>query len=570
MKATQAKLKLPPLHKTDRLASSKSASNSNSSTETWCADDLSSIFPPLPESVLESDKNRRGRQSHIRQVQSSNQAEPHNHNSIAIPRQVGLVTGVAIAVTAGTFSQIVHQAPEYEGSFELAAQPKATDAEAAPSPQIEDVNQSITETQLRILQSPRLLEPVIDRLKVEDPELNYHRFIQNLDLTVNSEQQLEVRYRDLDPQRVKSVLEQLAQIYVEYSHECQDGTCRGLKFVETQIPQVQQRVDTLRGKIQQYHQQYGLKNLEGQVKLLTNRSTEIAKQSSDIQIKLAEAQQEYQNLQARMALKSEDTVAKTLLQQDQRYQTMLQQFQVLDGQLTEALSMSQASSSELQTLSNQHQQLVAQLHNEAMQTLPRKLADPNANLQDPIYQEPQLLELLQQSIRTTHFIQLLEVRQQTLDQAKQRLDRQKQEMANFLRSYADLRQQLQSETQILQQYIDKRDLLRAQISQQQDIEWKVASAPALLRNSKGEPIADYFHNVKQDAASAAILGMLLGLAVAIVQEEKRRKHTDPMFGIAPNPTPTPPQTINPRDRASVKQVIVQKKLSNAVRPLKVG
>ena len=569
MKATQAKLQLPPLHKTDRLDSSKSASKSIPLTKTWHLDDPSSDFPCLPESVFAPDAHEDRNNSNACQPKDSNHNELHT--STAIPRQVSIVAGVAIAVTAGTFSQIIHQSPEYEGTFELAAQPGTTNTEPTVSPQIEEVNQPITETQLRILQSPRLLEPIIEQLKDEDPEFDYHHFIQNLDLTIDSHQQLEVSYRDLDPARVKLVLEQLAQIYVEYSQECQNGTCKGLRFVEAQIPQVQQRVDTLRNKIQQFHQEYGLKNLEGQVQLITNRSTEVAKQSADIQVKLAEARQQYQDLQARLALKPEETIAKTLLQQDQRYQVLLQQFQLLDSRLTQALSTAQASDPALQTLTNQHQQLVAQMHNEAMQVLPRKLADPDANLQDPIYQEPQLLELLQQSIRSTHFIQLLEIRQQTLEQAQQLLDRQKQEMANFLRSYADLRQQLQSETQILQQYIDKRDLLRAQISQQEDIEWKVVSAPALLRDSSGQPVADYFHNLKQDAASAAILGMLLGLAVAIVQEEKRRKRTSPMFGIDSAPTRISPiQTTNQRDRALLKQVMSQNKLSNSTRQLRVG
>ncbi|HEY9659358.1 MAG TPA: hypothetical protein V6C65_12955, partial [Allocoleopsis sp.] len=457
---------------------------------------------------------------------------------IGIPRQVGLVAGVAIAVTAGTISQVVNQAPEYEGNFQLAVQPEATAPETVPVPQIENTNQRITETQLRILQSPRLLDPVIERLQADNPKMDYYGFIKNLHLQRNGDHAIEVSYRDIDPQRVKLVLEQLAQTYVQYSQECRDGACQGLKFVEAQVPQVQQRVENLRTKIEQFHQQHGLNNLEAQVRLFTMRSTEIAKQSADLQGKLAEARQQNKELQLRMALKPEDKIAENLLKQDQRYQALLNQFQTLDRQLAQALSRYEAEDPQLKAINAQHQQVVAQLHQEAAQILPRQLANPTANLQDPIFQDPKLLELLQQAIQNTHYIQLLEVRQQTLGEAQQILAQQKQELATILRQYGDLRQQLQSETQILQQYIDQRDLLRTQ-AQQQQFTWTLASTPDLVKNASGEPVADYFHSLKEDVGSAAILGVLLGLAVAIVQEEKRRNQTSPIANLASNPANDP-------------------------------
>lgn len=471
---------------------------------------------------------------------------------IGIPRQVGLVAGVALAVTAGTISQVVNQAPEYEGNFQLTVQPAASDSATIPAPQIEAVNQPITETQIRILQSPRLLDPIIERLQAENPKMDYYAFVKNLDLKRNGNQSIEVSYRDVDPQRVKLVLEQLAQSYVKYSQECRDGACQGLKFVEAQVPQVQQRIDKLRTKIEQFHQQHGLNNLEGQVRLFNARSTEIAKQSADLQGKLAEAQQQEKELQMRMALKPEDKIVENLLKQDQRYQALLNQFQLLDRQLAQALSRYQAEDPQLQAINAQHQQVVAQLHQEAAQVLPRQLANPTANLQDPVFQDPKLLQLLQQSIQTNHYIQLLEVRQQTLGQAQQILTQQKQELATVLRQYGDLRQQLQAETQILQEYIDQRDVLRTQAKQQQ-FTWKLASAPDLMRTASGEPAADYLHSLKEDVGSAAILGGLLGLAVAIVQEEKRRNQTNPIAHLSQSNSMAQKHPHQQRLRALFKQ-----------------
>lgn len=455
---------------------------------------------------------------------------------IGIPRQFGIAAGVAIAVTAGTISHVVNQAPEYEGSFQLAVQIQENDEindeinetneNQINTPQIEDVNQRITETQIRILRSPRLLDPIIEQLQAENPDLNYRSFTKNLRISRTGDQQLKITYRDTDPERVQHVLEQLAQTYVSYGQECQDETCKGIQFVDAQIPQIQKRVNELRATIQQFHDQHGLKNLEAQVRTFTSRSTEVARQRADIQGKLAETRQTYRQLQARMALSPDNPIAQNLLKQDSRYQTLLQQFQELDSRLAIALSTYQADDPNLQALTEQHKTITAQLHQEAAQVLVRHINNPSANLQDPIFQEPALLELLQQSIGTVHYMKVLETRQQTIEQAEKHITQRKQELAKLLRQYADMRQQLQAETQILQQYFDKRGILEAQ-AHQQETDWEIAQAPELVTNRAGEPIPDYFHNIKEDVSSAAILGALMGISVGVVLEEKRRSKLNP-------------------------------------------
>lgn len=447
-----------------------------------------------------------------------------NRSFVNIPHQAGLVAGMAIAITAGTISQVVNQSPQYEGTFQLTVQtqPQSAGGTAIPAPQIEDVNQTIGETQVRILESPRLLDPIIKQLQAKNPDLDFHGFTKNLDVTVKGDRQLEVRYRDTSPERIQLVLEQLAQTYVEYGQDCQDSACQGLKFVETQIPQIQQRITGLREKVQQFHQRYGLKNLEGQVRLFSNRSVEISRQSAELEGKLTQARRQHSELQARMALQPNEAIAQDILDKDANYQTLLKQFREVDQQLVLAMSSYRAEDAALQSLNTQHQKLVAQLNQAATQALPVYMAKPNANLQDPIFQEPQLLQLLQQSIGATHYIHMLEVRQQTITQAQQAVTKRKQELATALRQYSDLRQQLQSETQILQQYIDKRGFLQAQ-SAQQKVSWQLSTPPKLVTNADGKPVADHLYSLREDLGSAAVFGSLLGVAIAVVFREKQSR-----------------------------------------------
>lgn len=454
-------------------------------------------------------------------------AETTARSFSGIPRQAGLVAGMAIAITAGTISQVVNQEPQYEGQFQLTVQPQTQAAPSIPTPQIEDANQTITETQVRILESPRLLDPIIQQLQAKNPDLDFQAFTKNLDITVQGDRTLAVRYRDTSPERIQLVLEQLAQTYVEYSQDCRDSTCQGLKFVEMQIPQIQQRVTGLREKIQKFHQQYGLKNLEGQVRLFSNRSVEVSRQSAELQGKLAQARQQYSELQARMALQPNEAIAQAVLDKSANYQALLTQYRQVDRQLVLAMSSYRAEDAALKTLNARHQTLVAQLNQAAAQALAQYLANPNSNLQDPIFQEPQLLQLLQQSIGTTHYIHMLEVRQQTITAAQQAITQRKQELATALRQYSDLRQQLQSETQILQQYIDKRDFLQAQ-SAQQKMDWQLVAPPELIKNANGKPAGDYLYSLREDLGSAAVFGSLLGIAIAVVFREKQSRSSSPL------------------------------------------
>jgi uncharacterized protein involved in exopolysaccharide biosynthesis len=454
--------------------------------------------------------------------------EPGNRSinrshSTGIPRQAGIAAGVVVAVTAGTIGQVVNQAPQYEGSFQLGirAEADADGAKPISTPQIEDTNQRITDTHVRILQSHKLIEPIVEQLRSDNPRLNYRDFTRNLNITRTSDQTLEITYRDTDPERLKQVLAQLADTYVDYGQECRSESCKGLQFVEAQIPQIQQKVADLRNEIQAFHQQYGLKNLESQVQIFSTRAAEVAQQQAAIEGKQAESRQKLNELQARMASSPEEPIAQTLLEQDSRYQARLQQFQQLDRQIAIGLSTYRAEGTNLATLEEQHRVLVEKFHEEAAQVLVRHINNPEANLQDPVFQDPALLELLQQAIGTIHYLNILEIRQQTIQQAETEITERKQELAVVLRHYADLRQQLQSETQILQQYFDRQNLLAAQ-SAQQNAAWQVVAEPELVANADGQPKPNYLHNLRNDFASAAILGVMMGVAVGVVAEEKRR------------------------------------------------
>ena len=84
---------------------------------------------------------------------------------------------------------------------------------------------------------------------------------------------------------------------------------------------------------------------------------------------------------------------------------------------------------------------------------------------DPMWQEPSYQLGLQQLVDIAHHRQMLVSEQAMLNQTEQHLTERRTELAALLRQYAALQRQLESQTDILQQYIAEHQTLREEIAQ---------------------------------------------------------------------------------------------------------
>lgn len=462
------------------------------------------------------------------------QPEPEAIKEAYLPgmqRRVGVFAGVAIVITSGVASKVVNQAPEYEGNFQLAvASETAPNASktAIPQPQIQDVNQFLShsptpETQIRILKSPKFIEPTLEKLRPQISDLDYATLTKNLQIRVKADQTIVVRYHDTDPQRVKLVLEQLAQTYVDYSQTCRDSVCKGITYIEQQLPQVKQKINTLRQQIVRFRQQHRLTNQDAQIRQFSIRSTEIAKQRAEAEGKLAEARAQYAELQQRMAMQPRESIALAILSKDSAYLGTLRQLRAIDTEIGQGLSQLTVDNEKLKTLSVQYQTLQNQLYQEAQLALQRYVNNPDANLQDPVFQDATYVKLIQQSLSAVAYVQVLDHRHQILAQTEQQIQQQSDQIANLLQQYAEMQQQLQTETQSLQHYFDKLETLKAQ-ADQQEVAWQLAVAPRLKQNPVDEP-APIIQDLKRDIKSGAIVGGLIGVGVAAALEKRNTWRT---------------------------------------------
>jgi uncharacterized protein involved in exopolysaccharide biosynthesis len=463
---------------------------------------------------------------------SQNYPKPH---LVVLPEPVRLVSppsdhrrvvmvAAAVAVTAGALTPVFSQAPVYEGSFQLASEQVTTPSRYGLSPTAQPNIAPPSPIDSDILESYRLLEPVVQQLQL--PHLSYQSLADNLTITTEGGR-TRVTYRDADPQRVQLVLSQLSQAYVNYGQECQGRTCRGIEYIEGQIPQTQARIQTLSAEIEHLHQQYGVNNLQVQLKQLDSRTADLSKQETQLKGQQAEARQTYTQLQQRMALKVEDSIATQLLSQDSRYRMLLAQFQTLDRQLApQFANLGAGDPNEIRAIQAQHQRVMNQLTQQAQFTLQQYLANPAANTQNPVFQNGTQLQLLQQSVLVVHSTQIMEIRQSTLALAKQGIEQQRGQMIQLLGRYDGLRHKLDTETRALQQYFDQLEGLQQSVQSEQAL--KITQVPEVVSDRLGQPEATV-PDLQRNLGIGAVVGVLLGVGISAARpsSDRRRSSSSP-------------------------------------------
>ncbi|NJN87304.1 MAG: hypothetical protein HC881_14615, partial [Leptolyngbyaceae cyanobacterium SL_7_1] len=105
---------------------------------------------------------------------------------------------------------------------------------------------------------------------------------------------------------------------------------RGIRFIETQLPHVQQQVNTLQDDLHQFRQANGVENLASQSQEFAQRANEVTKQGSEVTIQLAEARQRQVQLQQKLSLQPDELIALQILNSEPRYHNLLYQLRSND------------------------------------------------------------------------------------------------------------------------------------------------------------------------------------------------------------------------------------------------
>jgi uncharacterized protein involved in exopolysaccharide biosynthesis len=443
-------------------------------------------------------------------------------------RRTGALAGAAIALVGGGTSlvQLANQPDQYEGKFQLLVEPGAKTTVPATQANVQATRSTPTidyASQIQVLWSPKLLAPVVQQLQTQYTDLNYDTLAQKLDITHRDDDQtLEIRYQDTDPQKVQAVLETVSHAYLQYSQQCRSNLCRELQFVKQRLPRIQKQVVIAQQNLQTLQQRHGITEPTALGQQLSQRSGVLTQQRQALQIRLIEARTQLAILQQRAGqtpLSPTDAdLAEQALTRNDRYQSLLAQFQTITAQLATELARPQPDSATLQPLKQRYQVLSAQMTQAAQAPIARQLAQAIADFQTAkttdytaIEHQQNLLEWVTAATQ----VQVLTLTEQAMAQTERDVQRQIKQWAVLARQYAELNLELKFATDNLNLYTAKRAELQQVIAPKTD--WQLTSAPKVEQVSSG-----FASDPEQRFSLGLLLSFMLVILVMSIADQTRQ------------------------------------------------
>jgi succinoglycan biosynthesis transport protein ExoP len=470
---------------------------------------------------------------------------------------------VALSALAGTAIVITSKKMtiEYQGSFSLLVEPAT--AEGLLSKQldntvaadlakinIEGISLVDYETQIRILRSPKMMQPVLEELRATNPKMTYSQLM--LKLTINrinyskdGKQQgtkiLEVHYTDSDKDQIYRVLDKVSKAYLEYSLQQRlTGINQGIKFIDMEMPKLRERVEVLQLQVQKLRQQSNLFDPQLEGKSLSEQVQNIRGQQVQIQVQLKGMRNLYQNNEK---LLRENNPQGLLMTQGQGYAGLLGQIQRTDSELSMKLAQYREDSLPVLALRKTRESLILTATQQAREVVMGNL-------------ESQIKEL--------------EARDRAMTALQQDLNKKIKTFSVTTRQYDNLQRELQVVTKSFSDFLAKREALRIDAAQQQ-IPWVLITPPEIPLDKFGRPITATVKQTKKQLALAIILSGLVGIAVGLLVEvlntvfhspESLRMATKlPILGVIPftkkvkSPAPARPRKLTPAHSNSQVEVV---------------
>ncbi|MBZ8180826.1 GumC family protein [Oscillatoria salina] len=437
-------------------------------------------------------------------------------------RRRWLILGTSLLVGSGVAVRNLDREQVYAGKFRLLVEPVTTD----PTTNIVAENQPLSAsrldyaTQIQVLWSNQVLSPISEAIKQKYPEINYNSLAQNLKISqVNNTKILEISYQNSDPEKIKFVLEQVAEGYIAYSWQKQQGSLQqGLEFVNVQLPKLQEEVNQLQAELQKFRQENNFIEPSAQAQTLSSTLNNLAVAKEENQTQLAEMESLATNLQAQLELDLDQAVTISALSAAPRYQELLDRLQQIEQQIALESARFTEISPLIQKLQEQKQNLLPLLAAEARAVLGSDNVDSEVQFL-AASPNPLRLQLTQSLVETNNKILLLKVREENLAKTELELRNSLDKLAELDRKHTDLQRNLKLKAENLQRFLLLRENLRIQQAQE--------ALPWQLLDEVKSPQKNVSPSKSRSLLIAAIAGLLAGGGAALVAEKLDRVFHSP-------------------------------------------
>ena len=383
------------------------------------------------------------------------------------------------------------------------------------------------ESQIKVLKSPQIMQPIIADIQKEYPEVNYNflfdqprnQFFSREKLKIQrlgDTKIIEVSYKDSDQNKIKFVLDKLAAAYTKYGREDnQSKTGEGLKFVESQIPKYQQKIKKLRQELQQLQQKYLFINPEVKSQEIAAERNEIQSQKLENQILLDQQRSLYTMLQSQLGINPEEALIASALSGATRYQSLLNELQKVETTIALESARFKEKAPQMQALYQQREKLLPLLDREAEKVIGRDIEEVSKKAL--AFQDSVRLELIHKMILAANQIEVMEVRGKVLDEAEAKLNEYAEKMPEVVRRYTEIQQELEISNKTLKDLLEKQQIFQIEVAETK-LPWELIAPPELLKTQNGE-LVTVSPNILLNLALGGVTGLVFGILLAQLGEK---------------------------------------------------
>lgn len=405
----------------------------------------------------------------------------------AIRRRAFVIGSVAAVVMTLMTANALKQPEIFEGTFRVLVEPVNADDDFSEITSVlgqENIGKSGLdyETQVQVLRSPELIEPLTEQISQTYPELDYLTLLENLRINRLGETKiLEISYTGTDPVQIQLVLDELSKTYLKYSlEERQTNLRQGIHFVENQLPTLQSEVDRIQERLEAFRLQYNFVTPEVQTNQLSEQINNLTEQRLNLNRQLAEAQQIYENLQSQSGTLG-------ALDNAPIYEQLLGELRSVETEIAAELTRFSPDSLSI-----------------------RVLQERRDNILPLLQQEAERVVGTQQAIAANNF-KTKAIQSETLGLAEQEVRQSQGQLPALIRQYTDLQRELQVSTDALTRFRVTRENLEIEAAQT-EIPWQLIEVPV-------QPTDPISPNLKRSLLMGFIASVIAGLAAALLLEK---------------------------------------------------
>ncbi len=432
---------------------------------------------------------------------------------VIIRRRWLVLVGTAIAVTGGIWGWTLTRPPVYQADFRMLVEPISEDDNSKELLRLGLGPSFDYATQIEVLRSPTLLNPLIRELQQTYPDISYAELVGNLRIEQALGDQerytkiLNIYYQGDDPQKIKTVLDTLLKGYSLYGIQLRQLSIqRIVQFVEEQLPIIRDQVNDYQAELEAFREQNTLIDPEFRGNDISRLLIDINKQQKEAQARLAELQSLYVVLQRQLGSSPEEALAGASLSESYRYQQLLNQLLEVETKIAEESVRFQPNSPNIQVLLEKRQNLLPLIDREAQRVVGGNAIPRRGGELTPIS-----VDLSKQLVDTTNQIQVHQVRLSALLQVENRLKEEFAEIPALARQYKDIQLKLEVATQSLARLLETRQTLQLEAAQKA-VSWEVISEPH-------QPESPISPNVPRNLAVGIVAGALMGLGASLLSEQ---------------------------------------------------